>query len=117
MTASAQRYFLGIEDLSRARGTIDVLSFQGNSPESFAAQLQAALREPTLWNRWRAMQPDPDAIDPGLGVSDPAAKVTAHQSDLHCDAEVVTSLPHAILKQRLNLLIGSHWRLRDVKSA
>jgi len=115
--AGKQRYYLGIEDLSRARGTIDALSFQGNSPESFAAQLQAALREPTLWNRWRAMQPDPDAVDPSLGASDPAATVTARQSDLHCDAEVVTTLPHVIIKHRLGLLVGSHWRLRDVKAA
>src|SRR3954468_20094492 len=115
--AKNQRYYLGIDDLSRARGPISELSFQDNSPERFAAQLQAALREPTLWNRWRGMQPDPDAVDPSLGASDPTATVTAHQSDLHCDAEVVTSLPHAILKHRLSLLIGSHWRLRDVKSA
>ena len=114
---SAQRYFLGIEDLKSARGAISELSFQGASPESFAAELQAALREPSLWDRWRGMQPDPDAVDAGLGVTDPSAQVTARQSDLHCDAEVVTSLPHAILKQRLNLLIGSHWRLRDVKAA
>jgi len=115
--ASRQRYFLSIDDLSRARGSIDALTFQGNSPESFASQLQAALREPTLWNRWRAMQPDPDAIDAALGATDPAASVSAHQADLHCDAEVVTSLPHAILKHRLALLVGSHWRLRDVKAA
>ena len=115
--ATKQRYYLGIDDLSRARGSIDALTFQGNSPESFASQLQAALREPTLWNRWRAMQPDPDAVDAAFGVTDPAATVSAHQSDLHCDAEVVTSLPHAILKHRLGLLVGAHWRLRDVKAA
>jgi len=115
--ANRQRYFLSIDDLARARGPSDALSLQGNSPESFASQLQAALREPTLWNRWRAMQPDPDAIDAALGVTDPSASVSAHQSDLHCDAEVVTSLPHAILKHRLSLLVGSHWRLRDVKAA
>ena len=115
--AASQRYYLSIDDLSRARGSISELSFQDNSPERFASQLQAALREPTLWNRWRCMQPDPDAVDPSTGASDPTAKVTAHQSDLHCDAEVVTSLPHAILKHRLGLLIGSHWRLRDVKAA
>lgn len=112
-----QRYYLSIDDLSRARGPISALSFQDNSPERFASQLQTALREPTLWNRWRAMQPDPDAVDPGMGASDPAATVTARQTDLHCDAEVVTALPHAILKHRLGLLIGSHWRLRDVKAA
>ena len=115
--AASQRYFLGIDDLSSARGAIDALSFQGTSPDSFASQLQAALREPTLWNRWRAMQADPDAVDPSTGASDPSATVTAHQADLHCDAEVVTSLPHAILKHRLGLLVGSHWKLRDVKAA
>ena len=115
--AASQRYFFSVDDLARARGQIEALSFQGGSPEHFAGALQAALREPTLWNRWRAMQPDPDAVDPGMGITDPAATVTAHQADLHCDAEVVTTLPHAILKHRLGLLVGSHWRLRDVKSA
>src|SRR5690349_23948847 len=100
MMAARQRYFLSVDDLARARGSIATLSFQGGSPEGFAAQLQSALREPTLWNRWRAMQPDPDAVDPSTGANDPAATVTAHQSDLHCDAEVVTTLPHAIIKHR-----------------
>jgi hypothetical protein len=117
MAATAQRYYLSIDDLARARGSIDELSFKGGSPENFAAQLQAALREPSLWQRWRAMQPDPDAIDPALGASDPAATVTATQADLHCDAQVTTTLPHALLKHRLGLLIGPHWKLRDVKAA
>ncbi len=117
MATSAQRYYLTIDDLARARGSINELSFNGNSPESFAALLQSALREPTLWQRWRAMQADPDAIDPSLGVSDPAATATATQSDLHCDVQVTTTLPHAILKHRLGLLIGPNWKLRDVKAA
>ena len=117
MAATTQRYYLSIDDLARARGSIDELSFKGGSPENFAAQLQAALREPALWQRWRAMQADPDAIDPGLGASDPAATVTATQSDLHCDAQVTTALPHTLLKHRLGLLIGPHWKLRDVKAA
>ena len=117
MPATAQRYYLSINDLARARGTVSELSFDGSSPEGFAAKLQAALREPTLWQRWRAMQADPDAIDPGMGVIDPAATVSAAQSDLHCDVQVTTTLPHAILKHRLNLLIGTHWTLRDVKAA
>jgi len=115
--AASQRYYFSIDDIAHARGNIDALSFQGGSPEHFAAALQAALREPTLWSRWRAMQPDPDAVDEALGASDPQAQVTARQSDLHCDAEVVTSLPHAIIKHRLTLLVGNHWRLRDVKAA
>jgi hypothetical protein len=117
MPASAQRYYLSIDDLQRARGPNEQLSFKGGSPQGFSAELQAALRDPALWERWRAMQPDPDAVDPGLGATDPSAKVSATQSDLHCDAEVVTTLPHVILKHRIGLLIGSHWKLRDVKAA
>lgn len=112
-----QRYYLSIDDLAKARGQFDELSFHGKSPDSFAELLQSALREPTLWRRWRAMQPDPDAVDPALGASDPAATVTASQQDLHTDILVTTSLPHAILKQRLTLLVGAHWSLRDVKTA
>lgn len=117
MPATAQRYYLSIGNLARARGSINELSFQGSSPEGFGALLQSALREPTLWERWRAMQADPDAIDPSLGASDPAATVTATQADLHCDVQVTTNLPHAILKHRLGLLIGPNWTLRDVKPA
>ena len=112
-----QRYYLGIDDLAKARGQFDELSYHGNSPDSFAALLQSALREPALWRRWRAMQPDPDAVDPALGASDPAATVSAAQQDLHTDIVVTTSLPHAILKHRLTLLVGAHWSLRDVKTA
>lgn len=112
-----QRYLFSIDDLVKAPGEADELSFPGGAPESFAAQLQAALREPTLWRRWRAMQPDPDAVDPALGASDPAATVAAHQSDIHVSCEVISSLPHAIIKQRMTLLIGKHWTLRDVSTA
>ncbi|HSN00033.1 MAG TPA: hypothetical protein VLS52_03365 [Rudaea sp.] len=114
---SIQRYYLSIDDLAKARGKINELSYQGNSPESFSALLQQALREPTLWRRWRAMQPDPDAVDPALGASDPQATVSAEQVDMHTDILVTTSLPHAILKHRLTLLVGAHWSLRDVKTA
>lgn len=114
---TSQRYFISIADLPRARGESHELSFHGGSPESFASLLQESLRTRSLWERWRSMQPDPEAVDPALGVSDPAATVTAEQHDLHCDAQVVTSLPHAILKHRLDLLIGKHWTLRDVKAA
>jgi len=114
---STQRYFISIDDLPRARGESHELSFHGGSPESFAALFQDALRTPLLWQRWRQMQPDPDAIDPALGVSDPNASVTAEQHDLHTDVQVVTSLPHAIISHRLGLLIGKHWTLRDVKAA
>lgn len=114
---SVQRYLFSIDDLPKARGESHELSFQGGSAESFAALLQEALRGPGLWQRWRAMQPDPDAIDPALGHGDPAATVEAHQSDLHVNVEVVSSLPHAIIKHAMTLLIGTHWTLRDVSAA
>jgi hypothetical protein len=115
--AGAQRFFLGIDDLSHARGPIAELSFQGVSADSFAAALQSALRDSTLFERWRALQPDPDAVDPSLGATDAAATVSAQQSDLHTDVVVTTHLAHSILKQRLRLLAGTHWTLRDVKRA
>lgn len=112
-----QRYVFSIDDLVPGAGEADELSFAGGSPDTFAEQLQAALREPTLWLRWRAMQPDPEAVDPALGRSDPQATVVAHQSDVHVSCEVISSLPHAIIKQRMTLLIGKHWTLRDVSTA
>ncbi|UXI68658.1 hypothetical protein [Tahibacter amnicola] len=117
MAARPQRFFLSIGDLSQARGEFAELSFDGISPDSFAAALQAALRAPQLWERWRALQPDPDAVDPALGASDPAAHVSAEQSDLHTEMEVVTSLPHAVVKHRMNLLAGRVWKLHDVQPA
>ena len=113
---TVQRYLFVIDDLPRARGESSELSFQGDSPESFAALLQQALREPTLCHRWLSVQPDPDAVDPALGASDPNATVEALQSDIHVSVEVRTSLPHAILQHRLTLLVGRHWTLRDVSA-
>lgn len=114
---TVQRYLFSIDNLPKARGESHELSFQGGSAESFAALLQDALRGPGLWQRWRALQSDPDAIDPALGVADPAATVVARQSDLHVNVEVTSSLPHAIITHRMILLIGRHWTLRDVSAA
>ena len=114
---ASQRYYFSVDDLAKARGQFNELSFHGSSPDSFAQLLQASLREPTLWRRWKAMQPDPDAVDPALGASDPHATVEAKPADMHTDVLVTTSLPHAVLQHRLTLLIGSHWRLHDVKTA
>ncbi len=117
MAGINQCFYLVIPDLAQARGKIQALSFDGTSAESFAGELQAALREPSLIQRWRAMQPDPDAIDEGLGACDPQANVVAQQSDLHINAQVTTTLSYALLKHRLGLLIGAHWTLRDVHAA
>ena len=117
MPASKQTFFFVVSDLAKARGQVPSLSYSGNSSESFAAQLQAALRKPGLWERWRSMQPDPDAVDPALGASDPQATVAVEQADMHTDVLVTTNLPHVVLKHRMDLLIGAHWTLRDVKAA
>ncbi|MCK9538137.1 hypothetical protein [Dokdonella sp.] len=114
--AIAQRFTFSIDDLVKARGESDELSFQGGSVESFAELFQGALREPTLWRRWRAMQPDPDEVDPASGASDPNAIVTAQQTDVHVTCEVISALPHAIIQHRLTLLIGKHWKLRNVST-
>ena len=113
---TVQRYIFSIDDLPRARGESHELSFQGGSPDTFAALLQQSLREPSLWQRWRSMQADPDTVDPALGANDPAAMVEAHQSDVHVMVNVRTSLPHAIIQHRMTLLIGKHWTLRDVSA-
>lgn len=115
--STSQRYYFTIDKLRDARGPDPDLSFTGSSPQAFADALQAALRDNVLFQRWRAKQPEPDDVDESLAPIDPDAQVSAHQDDLHADIEVVTSLPHAVLRHRLNLLVGHHWKLRDVRAA
>ena len=115
--AKAQRFSIGIDDLRAARGKVESLSFHGDSPEALASQLQTALQQSALFDQWRAMQPDPDDVDPSLGATDPSATVSARQTDMNCAVQIMTTLPHAILKHRLTLLVGSHWTLRDVSAA
>src|SRR5688572_14756206 len=111
------RYYLSLPDPARARGPEASLAFSAHGAEEFAAQLQEALRTTALFQRWRAMQEDPDAVDPSLGVTDPQAMVEGAQDDLHVDLVATTSLPGAVFKHRLRLLAGSGWQLRDVTSA
>ena len=113
----ATRYYISLPDAQRARGPDPRFAFTAVSAEGFAEQLQAALREPTLFERWRAVQDDPDAVDPALGAVDRQASVQGAQKDLHVDLVVTTSIPGTVLKQRLRLLAGSAWELRDVTSA
>ncbi|MEO6968126.1 MAG: hypothetical protein ABI132_06685 [Rhodanobacteraceae bacterium] len=115
--SNRQHYYFTIDNLANARGPDPDLSFGGASPQGFATALQEALRQNVLFQRWRAKQPEPDDVDESLAPIDPDAEVNAHQDDLHADVEVVTSLPHAVLRHRLNLLIGHHWKLRDVRAA
>lgn len=113
----ATRYYISLPDPENARGKDDAFSFQARGADAFAEELQAALRGDGLFQRWRAAQDDPDAVDPELGVTDPAATVKGSQDDLHIDLVVTTSLPGSVFKHRLRLLAGTQWELRDVTSA
>ncbi|MDO1529014.1 hypothetical protein QMK61_09265 [Fulvimonas sp. R45] len=115
--ASRNHYYLSIDDLAQARGREPALSWDGAGPGDFAAALQEALRSPALFERWRALQPEPDEVDPALGATDAQAQANARVADLRIDVDVLTSLPMNLLRQRLNWLIGTHWQLRDVRAA
>ena len=113
----ATRYHLRLPDPALARGPIPDLAFQSAGAEGLAAELQHALRSTSLFERWRALQDDPDAVSDGLGVSDPTAVVVGEQDDLGVRLEATTVLPGEVFKHRLRLLAGSHWQLRDVTAA
>jgi hypothetical protein len=111
------RYYISLKDPQKARGSDATLAFSAHGAEEFAAQLQDALRSDGLFQRWRATQADPDAVDPALGATDPAATVSGAQHDLQIDLIAITALPGTVFKQRLRLLAGNAWELRDVSSA
>ena len=111
------RYYLSLPDPERARGGDPELAFRSQGAEALAAELQQALRGDALFQRWRARQDDPDAVDPALGATDPAATVHGAQQDLHVDLVAVTTLPGSILRHRLRLLAGDGWALKDVSAA
>ena len=110
------RYFLRLPDPAKARGSEAALSFRSVGAEGMAEELEQALRGTALFDRWRAMQDDPDAVDPGMGVVDPAASVEGHQQDLTVELVANTDLPGAVFKHRLRLLAGSGWEMRDVRA-
>lgn len=115
--AIRSHYYLSIADLAHARGPVAALSYDGAGPDDLAAALQEALRTPSLFERWRAMQDEPDEVDPTLGATDPSATVSAHVHDLRIDVDLITDLPMSIVRHRLNLLIGASWQLRDMRKA
>ncbi len=110
------RYYLKLPDPERARAA-GAFAFRSQGADAIAAELQAALRSDALFQRWRAAQEDPDAVDPALGAIDPHAVVRGEQHDLQIDLITTTSIPGSILKHRLRLLAGSDWQLRDVTAA
>jgi hypothetical protein len=110
-------YYLSIADLAHARGPVPALSYDGAGPNDLAAAVQNAMRSTDLFERWRAMQEEPDDVDPSLGVTDPQATASARVSDVRTDMDLITDLPMNIVRQRLNLLIGNSWQVRDMRKA
>ena len=110
------RYFLRLPDPAKARGDEASLAFRSVGAEGMAEELQQALRGTGLFDRWRRMQEDPDAVDPGMGAVDPQATVEGRQQDLSVELVANTDLPGAVFKHRLRLLAGSGWELRDVRA-
>lgn len=110
------QYFISLPDPSKARGTDSDLSFTSKGAAGFAEELQTALQTTKLFDLWREKQPDPDAVELQLGATDPAATVTGEQKDLRINLVVTTKIDSDVFKQRMRLLAGHHWELRDVRS-
>jgi hypothetical protein len=112
----AIRYYISLPDPAAARAAGE-FAFRSQGAEGMAGELQDALRGDGLFERWRAGQDDPEAVDPALGATDPQARVDGEQRDLRFDLMVTTTLPGSIFKHRMRLLAGSAWELRDVAAA
>lgn len=108
------RYYITLPDPANARGSDPSLAFTAHGADGFAEQLQTALTGTGLFERWRAKQEDPDSVNDAMAATDPSATVTGKQQDLKIDLVVNTTLPGEVLRQRLRLLAGSGWQLRDV---
>jgi len=109
------QYHISLPDPAKARGTDGELAFTAHGAEGFAEQLQDALRSRTLFDRWRGKQPDPDAVEDQWGATDPQATVTGEQKDLRINLVATTSIDSDVFKQRMRLLAGHNWELRDVR--
>jgi hypothetical protein len=109
------RFVIRLPDPARARGPEPALAFRAQGADAFAAELEAALRGDALFEAWRARQDEPDEVDPALGATDPAARVSGRQRDLVIDLEADTVLAGGVLRHRLGLLAGHGWELRDVR--
>lgn len=108
------RYYITLPNPALARGSDPALAFSAHGGEGFAQELQSALTGTGLFDRWKAQHKDPDDVSEAMAATDPAATVSAEQSDLRIDMVVNTTLPSEVLRQRLRLLAGSGWQLRDV---
>jgi hypothetical protein len=108
------RYYITLPDPAKARGSDPNLAFSAHGADGFAQELQSALTGAGLFQRWKARQADPDDVGEAMAATDPSATVSGKQSDLKIDLVVDTTLPSEVLRQRLRLLAGSGWQLRDV---
>jgi hypothetical protein len=109
------RFLIRLPEPEQARGAGDY-ALRSQGADGIAAEVQAALQGDALFARWRDRQPEPDEVDPALGVTDPAAQVTGEDRDLGVDLVVTTSISSTVLKHRLRLLAGNAWELRDVRA-
>jgi hypothetical protein len=108
-------FLIKIDNPDQARGPEPALAFAGLTITSLAEELGAALRTPALFERWRQLQDEPDEVDPALGSTDPTSTVVGKDEGSRHYLEVQTTLPHALLSHRLNMLVGPNWTLRDVR--
>jgi len=106
METTMTQYSISLPDPAKARGNDPDLSFRSQSAGGFAEELQDALR---------AKQPDPDAVELQWGATDPGATVTGEQKDLRINLTVSTTIDSDVFKQRMRLLAGNHWEMRDVR--
>ena len=107
-------YYITLPDPAKARGSDPALSFRSRSAEGFAEELQTALSGTGLFERWKARLEDPDEVTAAMAATDPDAKVKGAMHGVHIDLEVDTTIPSQVLRQRLSLLAGHGWQLRDV---
>ncbi|MBS0194946.1 MAG: hypothetical protein JSR34_11980 [Proteobacteria bacterium] len=108
------RYYITLPDPAKARGSDPALAFTARGAEGLAEQLQTAITGTGLFERWKARLDDPDEVTAAMSATDPAAKVTGIQHDVRVELVVDTVIPSQVLRQRLSLLAGNGWQLRDV---
>jgi hypothetical protein len=108
------RYYLRLPDPTKARGSDLGLAFHSEGADGLAGELQQALRGSELFERWRSQQEDPEAVDAARGVTEPQATERGEPGDQAIDLVAPPSQPRHVFKQRLRLLAGSGWELRDV---
>ena len=111
----ATRYYIAIPEPALARDAGE-FAFTAHGADAFAQELQEALRNDRLFERWRATQDEPDEVDPLLGATDPSARVEGVQREERVELVATTALRGDVFKHRMRLLAGGAWELRDVRA-